>query len=148
MAVGANAEISSLIGLQTQVMDLKGKTVVPGFIDAHVHVLSSDIAHVCAVDCDLRSIGEIQAILRAHAQQMPKGEWVQGFKFDDTKTAENCFLTRITLTPSARNIRFTFRTVAGMFTLSMARRLSGWKSPEIQQIRPVGRINAIRRQVN
>lgn len=78
VAVGANAEINSLIGPQTQVMDLKGKTVVPGFIDAHVHVLSSGIAHVRAVDCDLRSIGEIQATLRARAQQTPKGEWVQG----------------------------------------------------------------------
>ncbi|MCZ6677816.1 MAG: amidohydrolase family protein, partial [Candidatus Poribacteria bacterium] len=42
----------------------------------------------------LRSIGEIQAALRARVQQTPKGAWVQGFKFDDTKTAENRFFTR------------------------------------------------------
>lgn len=93
VAVGTTAEIRQAIGPKTQVWDLSGKTVVPGFIDAHLHALNSGIRHVTAVDCDLRSIGDIQEALRLRAGQTPKGEWVQGFKFDDTKTAENRFLT-------------------------------------------------------
>jgi predicted amidohydrolase YtcJ len=92
--VGTTQEIQDLVGPTTQMIDLQGKTVVPGFIDAHLHVLSSGIRHVMAVDCDLRSLTEIKQALREHANTTPKGEWVQGFKFDDTKTAENRFLTR------------------------------------------------------
>jgi hypothetical protein len=94
VAVGTTQEIQALIGTKTQVMDLKGKTVVPGFIDAHLHCLSSGIRHVMAVDCDLRSLAEIKNALRERAKTTPKGSWIQGFKFDDTKTAENRFLTR------------------------------------------------------
>ena len=93
-AVGTTGEIRAFAGPETQVMDLSGKTVVPGFIDAHLHVLSSGVAHVMAVDCDLRSIGEIQNALRERAVQTPKGEWVRGFKFDDTKTSEGRFLRK------------------------------------------------------
>ncbi len=94
VAVGSTSEIQELIGPETAVMDLQGKTVVPGFIDAHLHFLSSGIRHVMAVDCDLRSLTEIKNALRERAKITPKGEWIQGFKFDDTKTAENRFLTR------------------------------------------------------
>ena len=90
-AVGSTAQIRSLAGPQTQVLDLSGKTVVPGFIDAHLHVLSSGVAHVLAVDCDLPSIGEIQQTLQQRADKTPKGQWVRGFKFDDTKTREGRF---------------------------------------------------------
>jgi predicted amidohydrolase YtcJ len=47
-----------------------------------------------AADCDLRSIGAIQNALRERAAVIPEGEWVQGFKFDDTKTSERRFLLR------------------------------------------------------
>jgi predicted amidohydrolase YtcJ len=94
VAVGSIEEIQPLIGPHTQVMDLAGQTVIPGFIDAHLHALSSGIWHVRAVDCDLRSIPEIQSALRERARVTPAGEWVLGFKFDDTKTAENRWLTR------------------------------------------------------
>jgi predicted amidohydrolase YtcJ len=93
-AIGTTVEMQTMIGPKTNVMDLKGQTVVPGFIDAHIHVLDSGIWHVQAVDCDLRSISAIQSALRERTQQTPTGEWVQGFKFDDTKTAECRWLTR------------------------------------------------------
>jgi predicted amidohydrolase YtcJ len=45
------------------------------------------------VDCDLRSIAAIQAALRERAAKTPAGEWVLGFKYDDTKTEEGRALT-------------------------------------------------------
>jgi hypothetical protein len=45
------------------------------------------------VDCDLRSISAIQAALRERAAKTPAGEWVLGFKYDDTKTDEGRPLT-------------------------------------------------------
>jgi predicted amidohydrolase YtcJ len=94
ISIGSNADLKPLIGAGTRVMDLSGQTVLPGFIDAHLHALDSGIAHTQAVDCDLRSISAIQSALSARAQKTTPGEWVQGFKFDDTKTTDCRWLTR------------------------------------------------------
>ena len=81
--------METFIGPNVKVMDLTGRTVLPGFIDAHIHVLNSGIRHVMAADCDLPSITAIQTALRERVETTAPGQWVQGFKFDDTKTAEN-----------------------------------------------------------
>lgn len=103
IAVGDNDSVADLVGwfsrrgpatLPTRVLDLQGKTVVPGFIDAHIHVLNSGIRHVMAADCDLPTIALIQNALRERVETTPPCQWVQGFKFDDTKTVENRFLYR------------------------------------------------------
>jgi predicted amidohydrolase YtcJ len=94
MAAGTNAEIRALAGPATRRIDLGGKPVLPGFIDSHTHVASSGLNHLRNVDCDLRSIAEIQAAVRARAAQTPRGGWVYGFKYDDTKTREGRKLTR------------------------------------------------------
>ena len=94
IGVGSDSDVETLIGPNTKILDLAGKTVLPGFIDAHIHVLSSGTRHVMAADCSLPTIGDIQVALRERVATTPAGEWVQGFKFDDTKTAENRFLQR------------------------------------------------------
>ena len=91
-AVGGADDVTDWVGPDTRTLDLAGKTVLPGFIDAHIHVLSSGIRHVMAADCGQSSIAAIQTELRQQAATTPAGQWVQGFKFDDTKTAENRFL--------------------------------------------------------
>ena len=94
IGVGSDSDVETLIGPGTTILDMGGKTVLPGFIDAHIHVLSSGIRHVMAADCALPTIADIQDALRERVASTPTGEWVQGFKFDDTKTAENRFLRR------------------------------------------------------
>ena len=64
VAVGDNDEIKDMAGPHTRKMDFAGSTVVPGFIDAHIHVLSSGIRHTLMADCALPSIGEIQEAIR------------------------------------------------------------------------------------
>lgn len=102
-AVGDGADaVADWVGPDTRTLDLAGMTVLPGFIDAHIHVLSSGIRHVMAADCDQPSIAAIQAVLGERAAAIPAGQWVQGFKFDDTKTAENRFLYRADLDAVSR----------------------------------------------
>ncbi|MDE0824781.1 MAG: amidohydrolase family protein, partial [Dehalococcoidia bacterium] len=84
--VGSNEDIEGLIGPDTKIIDAGGKTVLPGFIDGHIHVLSSGVKHVNMADCDVRTLKEVQAGLKERAAKTPAGGWVQGFKFDDTKT--------------------------------------------------------------
>ena len=97
IAVGSNADIRALARRNTRVVDFGGRVVIPGVIDAHSHPAYAGIRHLREVDCDLRSIGAIQAALRARAATTPAGQWVMGFKYDDTKTAERRFLTRADL---------------------------------------------------
>ena len=103
IGVGSDTDVETLIGPNTKILDLNGKTVLPGFIDAHIHVLSSGTRHVMAADCSLPTIGDIQTALRERVATTPAGEWVQGFKFDDTKTAENRFLRREDLDAVSRD---------------------------------------------
>ena len=54
IGVGSDSDVETLIGPNTKILDLAGKTVLPGFIDAHIHVLSSGTRHVMAADCSLQ----------------------------------------------------------------------------------------------
>jgi len=101
LAVGSNADIDALAVAGTRKIDLGGSTVVPGFIDGHCHPAYSGRRHLRFIDCDLRSIEAIQDAVRERAAKTPPGEWVVGFKYDDTKTAERRFITREDLDAAA-----------------------------------------------
>lgn len=96
-AVGSNEEIANLSSASVTRIDLGGRTVTPGFVDAHLHTASSGLRHLKEVNCDLRSIAAIQSALRERAARTPKGEWVIGFLYDDTKTAEGRPLSKADL---------------------------------------------------
>lgn len=69
-----------------KVIDLQGKTLMPGFTDTHVHpipIAPSDIDTASA-----RSISDIQAMLRVKAQQLGPGKWITGSGWDEAKFAE------------------------------------------------------------
>jgi predicted amidohydrolase YtcJ len=93
LAVGGNSEILNMATAGVRKVDLGGKTVVPGFNDAHCHPAASGLDMVVSVDCDLPSIAAIQAALRERAARTPRGEWIYGFKYDDTKGSEGRMLT-------------------------------------------------------
>ncbi len=97
VAVGTDKDILYLSSSKTHKMNMGGKTITPGFIDAHSHPAYSGNAHLRNVDCDLRSIKEIQDALKEASLKKPPGEWVFGFKYDDTKTAEGRYITRYDL---------------------------------------------------
>jgi len=93
LAVGSDSDVLNLASAASKKIDLGRKTVIPGFIDAHSHPAEAGLMHLRMVDCDLRSISAIQAALRERAAKTPPGEWVLGFKYDDTKTEEGRPLT-------------------------------------------------------
>jgi predicted amidohydrolase YtcJ len=92
-AIGTNEEVLALAAGSAKKVDLGGNTVLPGFIDAHSHPAEAGLDHLRMVDCDLRSIAEILAALRKQAAKIPPGQWVLGFKYDDTKTSDGRPLT-------------------------------------------------------
>ncbi|MGA8765272.1 MAG: amidohydrolase, partial [Candidatus Sulfotelmatobacter sp.] len=88
LAVGSNEDVLALAIGTAKKIDLGGNTVLPGVIDAHSHPAEAGLNHLRMVDCDLRSIAEILSALRKRAAGTPSGEWVLGFKYDDTKTSD------------------------------------------------------------
>lgn len=93
LAVGSNDDVLHLASARTRKIDVGQKTVLPGFIDAHTHPAEAGRLHLRQVDCDLRSIAAIQAVLRDRAAKTGAHEWVLGFKYDDTKTSDGRRLT-------------------------------------------------------
>ena len=93
VAIGNTAEMLKLGKLFTKKINMGGKTITPGFIDAHSHPASAGRSHLRNVDCDLRSIKAIKDAIYQRAQNTSPGEWVLGFKYDDTKTSEGRFIT-------------------------------------------------------
>ena len=59
IAVGSNKEIRKLADKQTKIVDLKGKTVIPGLIDAHAHPELASISELGGEVPDIHTIGEL-----------------------------------------------------------------------------------------
>jgi predicted amidohydrolase YtcJ len=97
VAVGSTADVRKLITRHTHVIDAATMTVVPGFIDAHCHPAASGVDHLFNVDCDQRRIADLQEALRTRAATTKAGEWVFGFKYDDTKLKDQRPLSRADL---------------------------------------------------
>ncbi|KQL49384.1 amidohydrolase [Brevibacillus choshinensis] len=95
VGVGTNAEVERFITAQTRVIDLQGKSLLPGFIDAHLHITIYG-TNKLGVDCKARSITSISELLDAlkeQAQQTPVGEWVRACGFDESLMMEKRYPT-------------------------------------------------------
>jgi predicted amidohydrolase YtcJ len=95
--VGTNKEIQQWIGKNTQVISLKGKTVVPGFIDTHIHV--ADFGRLLRwIDLsEVGSIKEMQESLNRHVEKASKGKWLLGRGWNPARFAEKRLPTRFDL---------------------------------------------------
>ncbi|MBI4610737.1 MAG: amidohydrolase [Candidatus Rokubacteria bacterium] len=96
VAVGSTDELLWLRQGDCEVVDLEGRTVLPGFVDAHNHFAIAALEGFWA-DCrtpPLRSIAEIQAKLGAAAREAPPGEWVRGWGYHHAVLAERRHPTR------------------------------------------------------
>jgi predicted amidohydrolase YtcJ len=88
--VGSNADIKLLAGAQTRVLDLGGKTVAPGFIDAHTHprpIFDEDSPwyNIDAGPAKVKTIDDLIEAIRRTADKNPKGTPITGFGYQETK---------------------------------------------------------------
>ena len=113
LAVGKTEEMKTLVGPDTLTIDLKGRSLLPGFIDAHCHVGSYGVAKfniVCSAGV-IPSIEELKKEIRKRAAITPKGGWIVGRGYDNTKLEENRHPTRWDFDEAAPEHKvFIFRT--------------------------------------
>src|SRR6267143_3520270 len=86
-AVGG-VELMGLKGPRTRVVDLHGGAVLPGFNDAHAHVVYYGLTRFGADLGGVRSVDEIVKRLRQHGRGLKKGEWQQGMGYRVDELAE------------------------------------------------------------
>ena len=83
--VGSNIDVVSLIGPETKVIDLKNRTVLPGFIDSHVHLIGAGRLKIIEKEyVDIKyanSVGEVLNKIKERAEKTKKGEWIIGWGY-------------------------------------------------------------------
>lgn len=85
IAVGSNSDVEILHGPATKMIDAGGKLLVPGFNDAHVHFVDGG-AQLDSVQLnDVSNTDEFVRRIAAQAKKTPKGEWIKGGDWDETK---------------------------------------------------------------
>jgi predicted amidohydrolase YtcJ len=93
-AVGATDDIRKLAGPKTRVIDLAGKLVLPGFNDAHVHLVDG-AEEIVGVDLrPARDEREFARRLADHAAKLPKGKWILGGYWDHESWPSKTLPTR------------------------------------------------------
>ena len=88
-AVGSDADVLALAGPGTRRVDLGGRTVLPGFIDAHAHIWK--IGHLLTTMADLRragSLAEIAARVREAAARLQPDGWLLARGYNEARLAE------------------------------------------------------------
>ena len=87
--VGSQDEVSAYRGETTRVIDLAGATVVPGMVDSHTHVagLGAKLERVDLLGVETEEEAVERVVVRA--QEVPPGEWIVGWGWDEGAWAEN-----------------------------------------------------------
>jgi predicted amidohydrolase YtcJ len=83
-AVGKNAEIEKLKGPQTQVVDLGGHFVMPGFNDAHMHLADAGLQKLSVDLTGVKSLDEMRQRILAKVETAKAGDWILGGGWDET----------------------------------------------------------------
>lgn len=94
VAVGTNAQAERWAGRGTRRVDLHGRVVLPGFIDAHAHMADSAGERGWIRLSGTRCLEDAVARLRTAATKVPPGGWIVGIDWDEAKWPERRFLTR------------------------------------------------------
>jgi len=130
IAVGTTSEMKALIGKATKVMDAQGKTVTPGFNDAHLHpgpvYPYKSLHHAISLRPEsIETMDELINALKEKAKITPKGQWVRGSRYQDTKLGRHPTRWDLDKASTEHPIRISHSSghvsVANSFALSAAK---------------------------
>lgn len=133
LAVGTIDEINKFKGVSTEVVDLNGKTITPGFIDGHSHFMSLERSKSVNISAppvgNVTNIaGMVQEILKFKKEKnIADSEWISAYGYDQDQLAEKRHPTRKDLDAAFPNNPVTLTHVSGHMTVanSLALKISG-----------------------
>lgn len=115
-AVGTDAAILQLKGPSTELLDLKGKMVIPGLIDSHSHPLFASLAEFDHAIPQMDSVQDVLDYFAARAKAVPPGSWLVLRQVFITRLREQRYPTRAELDRAAPGHPVLFATGPdGMF---------------------------------
>ncbi len=117
VATGPQRGVMTLRGPSTQVLDLHGRTVIPGMIDSHVHLLNlgNSLRNVDLVGTT--SYDEVVARVAARAKDTPAGTWIVGRGWDQNDWGDTRFPTHDALSRAVPNHPVVLTRIDGHATL-------------------------------
>lgn len=127
IAIGTDAATKSFIGTNTRVINAGGKTVIPGFNDAHVHFMETG-QQLSSVDLrDAKSPEEFVRRIKDFAAKLPKGRWILGGKWDHENWTPNNLPTAAMIDAATPNNPVFIDRLDGHMALanSLAMKLAG-----------------------
>ena len=118
LATGSSASVKSSIGTRTRVLDLAGKTVIPGLIDTHAHFKAAGLTEYVVSMGRAKTVVEALDAIKAFVARKKPGEWIVGGAWHPpSQLAEKRYLTKQEIDGVAPNNPVYLRTV-GHFSMA------------------------------
>jgi predicted amidohydrolase YtcJ len=133
IALGEKDDLRKFQKRNTRTIDCQGKTVLPGFIDAHCHLHALAESHVTLnlePHHNVPSISNIQTKIKDLSQKLPSGAWIRGRGYNEFYLAEKRHPNRWDLdqVTSTHPIKLTHRTGHAHVLNSLALKMVGISS--------------------
>ena len=130
IVVGTTAEVERAAAPNARRIDLAGRTVTPGLLDAHAHFSDGGAERLYVLDLsypNVKSIPDVATAVGAKAAAAPKGTWIQGRGWDEGKLAERRVITAKDLDAASPNNPVVLTQTTGHYVVanSAALRLAG-----------------------
>ncbi len=134
LAHGKFAELKSMVGPRTHLLKMAGRTVIPGFIDSHLHFMEAAAAATGVSVWKYRTLNELLAELRLAAGKTPPGNWLRAFGCDDALIRDGRGPTREELDQAVPKnpLRLRHSTLHGSWLNSRALNALGIEHPEFK----------------
>lgn len=123
--VGSDADVLKTRGPSTTVIDLAGKTVLPGLIDSHTHPTGASLTEFDHPVPEMETIADVLGYVRSRARALGAGKWVVVRQVFVTRLAERRYPTRAELDEAAPANPVLFATGPDASLNSLAMKLSG-----------------------
>ncbi len=125
LAVGDDGAALKLRGPKTEVIDLGGKTVLPGLIDSHVHPMGAAMYEFDHPMPEMNSIADVLGYIAERAKTLEDGEWITVRQVFITRLKERRYPTKAELDAAAPNNPVEFGTGPDSSVNSLALKVSG-----------------------
>ena len=130
VSVGSNDAIEKLIGEQTRVIDLKGRTLTPGMIDVHGHFAMGGTSYLFVLNLrypKVTSIAQVLEMIKERTSVSEPGHWIQGRGWDEALFDERRYIDKNDLDPITPENPVILRHTSGHYIAvnSLALKLAG-----------------------